>query len=296
MAENNVGNIIPNNVRNDLVSTLQFEVEKLDYSKLKAGEDNQSAQSGGTMYLDLTRMHNTLIINGRKMIDDDNDQEEKESLIDKTMEEVDESLNLLYELDYGNKCENYHPYLKKVFKKIFQYAGAKVPNESIIQELITNCNQAGYEATLCTPGLFLALQEFGLTAMGFDRTIHIDCHDPNSVALKIDMKTPLYEQYEGGKVGKKIGSLPASLEFKLKSQENKVEYIDGKLSLTLPKELEQDKDLLAKIIEWFKELFGIEVKGPVIEHSFNNAGVDKPKTEIKEVAIEAHQAHQVDGA
>lgn len=280
--------IVLNHIKSDLVSTLQFEVEKLDYNGLKAGKDNEGAQSGETMYLDLKRMHNTLIINGKKMIDDNDDKEEKKSLIDKAMEEVDESTSLLYKLDYGN--ENYRPYLEEVFEKIFQYSGAKIPSEPIMQELITNCNQAGYEATLCTPNLFLALQKFGLTATGFDRIIHINCYEQDSVTLKIDMETPLYKQYGDGKVGEKIGFLPASLEFKLQSQGGEVKYTGGKLSLTLPKELAQDKDLLAKIIEWFKELFGIEVKGPVIKHSFDKAEVDRPQTRMEGAAAEAYQA------
>lgn len=29
---------------------------------------------------------------------------------------------------------------------MFRYAGAEVPSDAILEELVTNCNQAGYEA------------------------------------------------------------------------------------------------------------------------------------------------------
>ncbi len=42
--------------------------------------------------------------------------------------------------------KNHRPFAKEVFKEMFKYAGAKVPSDPILEELVTNCNQAGYGA------------------------------------------------------------------------------------------------------------------------------------------------------
>ncbi|WP_339048251.1 hypothetical protein [Candidatus Mesenet endosymbiont of Phosphuga atrata] len=59
-------------------------------------------------------------------------------------EEKEGFSNLLY---YCNK-QYYHSILAEVFTKIFQYVGAKIPDEHLISELIINLNQAGYQGTL----------------------------------------------------------------------------------------------------------------------------------------------------
>ncbi|MCA4773774.1 hypothetical protein [Wolbachia endosymbiont of Mansonella perstans] len=45
---------------------------------------------------------------------------------------------------------NYCPFAKGVFKGMFEYVGAAVPSDSILEKLVTNCNQAGYEAATYT--------------------------------------------------------------------------------------------------------------------------------------------------
>ncbi|MDE5062386.1 hypothetical protein OZD70_03895 [Wolbachia endosymbiont of Drosophila tsacasi] len=48
--------------------------------------------------------------------------------------------------------KDYRSFAKEVFKKMFRYAGAEVPSNAILEELVTNCNQAGYGA-----GIFMNL-------------------------------------------------------------------------------------------------------------------------------------------
>ncbi|WP_253300193.1 hypothetical protein [Wolbachia endosymbiont of Chironomus riparius] len=47
------------------VITLKTEAQKIDFSDIRAGQDNKLANSGETMFLDLHRMN--FIINGKKI-------------------------------------------------------------------------------------------------------------------------------------------------------------------------------------------------------------------------------------
>ncbi|WP_339046955.1 hypothetical protein [Candidatus Mesenet endosymbiont of Phosphuga atrata] len=304
-------NIIPNNVRSNLVSTLQFEVEKLDYSKLKASEDNQSAQSGETMSKDIHRM--VFVINGKEI-----DQDLTNVLRyggtgdsggrDYKIEEFSSDQRSFYNVGLNNKHllpkstdenANYRPFLIEAFKKLFTHAQAEVPDDSIIQELITNCNQAGYFAYLAEGNPYDYKAEYSLITFNPSKVISINCDSPNCAEIKINAETPVgcaeYGNVQLDENEEKyiIGHLSSSLEFKLESQVDEVKCTDGKLSFTFPQELMQDKNLLAKIIEWFKELFGLEIKGSVIEHSFDKAEIDKPQTKMEEGKVEVYQTHQV---
>lgn len=42
--------------------------------------------------------------------------------------------------------KDYRVLAKEIFKEMFRYAGAEVPSNAILEKLVTNCNQAGYEA------------------------------------------------------------------------------------------------------------------------------------------------------
>ncbi|MGL9779277.1 MAG: hypothetical protein ACR5K5_03360 [Wolbachia sp.] len=106
------------------VVTLKAQAEKFDFSKLRAGKDNAEANSGKQAYKDLNRMN--FVING-KIINTD--------LIAKLYQEYNSLLP-----KNGDENEDYRPFAKEVFKRMFSDAGARVPNDSILKELITNCN------------------------------------------------------------------------------------------------------------------------------------------------------------
>ncbi|WP_339045509.1 hypothetical protein [Candidatus Mesenet endosymbiont of Agriotes lineatus] len=292
MVESNTRDITPNNIRSNLASTLELEVKKLDYSKLKAGEDNQSAQSGETMYVDLSRMG--FVINGKSINQNllsilcegaKTNRLDYEKIASSSVDEIK-----FFCIGFNNKKlisddqeKNYILFLQEAYKAMFEHVKVEVPNESIIKELIINCNQAGYDALLHTD-VFIKTAQHNFMALSPKKTTYIDYINHDCVKIRSNMVTPLGSL--DGTESKQI-LLNSSLEFKLQSQGDKVKYTNGKLSLTLPKELAQDKDLLSRIIEWFKELFGIEVKGSVIKHSFDNAEVDKPQAKMEKVEVES---------
>ncbi|WP_375316245.1 hypothetical protein [Wolbachia endosymbiont (group A) of Colletes cunicularius] len=103
---------------------------------------------------------------------------------------------------------------------MFNYAKAEVPNDHILEELITNCNQAGYSA-------FLAIQmhniliEYQLFLNDYDKkTTYIDCSDKNCVRIN-EHKSSVVRNFDDPE--KEICELGSSLEFTLRFQNGKVE-------------------------------------------------------------------------
>jgi hypothetical protein len=134
--------------------------------------------------------------------------------------------------------KNYHPFVKKVFKEMFKYAGAEAPNDLVLKELVINCNQAGYEFAVSMPILESSLLEYGLKGeYSKNKTMYINCTNSSSAEIKSNM---LVSVVKFDNPGEKICELNSSLEFTLESQGGKdgVTYKDGKLSLTVPQELE----------------------------------------------------------
>ncbi|MGL9717312.1 MAG: hypothetical protein ACR5K9_01170 [Wolbachia sp.] len=137
----------------------------------------------------------------------------------------------------GDENKDYRPFTKEVFKEMFEYAKAQVPSDSILEELVTNCNQAAYLGALYGEDkpLFYVADAYNLVFSSSNVT-HIDCRSPNHATVRVEGKistravaNPEKETY-----------MDSSLEFALKSQDNKdgVTYKDGKLSLTVPRELD----------------------------------------------------------
>lgn len=173
--------------------------------------------------------------------------------------------------------KNYRPFAKKVFEEMFKEAKAQIPNDAILEELITNCNQASYVGgTLYSTGgpLINIVQKHKLSAIHKDKIISLDCTNENSLEVKYSDKITLSNLCENGSP-REICELSSSLEFTLDSQNNKdVTCRDGKLSFTAPKELENykvgDKNLFDIIKEYFQSFceklgFKFEAK---IEHHF----------------------------
>ncbi|MDG7052735.1 MAG: hypothetical protein LKM45_02500 [Wolbachia endosymbiont of Alcedoecus sp.] len=177
--------------------------------------------------------------------------------------------------------KNYRPFVKEVFKRMFEYAGAAVPSDSILEELVTNCNQAGYEAATYTD-IGATLTQHSFLPGSLERVMKIDCTDQNNVKIRSDLEMPIYVLRRDGQLGEKAFDLPSSLKFTLNSQDGKdgITYKDGKLSLTVPRELENyhatneekqlqsdgavKKSLLDVVIEFFliliEKFVGIKLK------------------------------------
>lgn len=122
----------PKEKENPIV-TLRAQAEKFGFSRLRAGKDNAEANSSATMYVDLPRMK--LVIQNKVI----------------TKELVDELYNKHTNL-ISNDKNKYRQFVKQVFTELFEYAEAEVPNDSILEELITNCNQAAYAGALYGKG------------------------------------------------------------------------------------------------------------------------------------------------
>jgi hypothetical protein len=264
--------------KENLVVTLKAQVKEFDFSKLRAAEDNKGANSGATMYVDFERMN--FVINGKiinKTLIDTLMQrawkqyswtELHQNLIDKKtytygkkFHSSEEQASLLKEK--VKKNNNYRPIAKEVFKEMFKYAKAQVPSDSILEELVTNCNQSSYYGGGLVINVFApALLPHDLMPQG-QGVIYINCINRNCVSVKSDDRMSITDtKLLTGDCDSKeavICQLNSSLEFTLESQDGKdgVKYRKGKLSLTVPEELknyqEGDKSLFDVIKEYFQK-------------------------------------------
>ncbi|MDX5527244.1 MAG: hypothetical protein O7167_05245 [Wolbachia endosymbiont of Andrena nigroaenea] len=176
---------------------------------------------------------------------------------DSYKKEFEEFYNAGQHLLLTEKDENkdYRSFAKEVFKKMFRYAGAEVPSNAILEELVTNCNQAGYEAAPFIQTQLALGQSF--IVENPKKVINIDCANQNNVRIRSDMRLPILSVKNQVMHGDKICDLSNSLEFTLESQDGKdfVTYRDGKLSLTIPKELKNYKDNGKSLFDIIKEYF-----------------------------------------
>lgn len=187
---------------------------------------------------------------------------------------------LLPTIDDGNW--DYRPFAKEVFKEMFEYAGASIPTDAILEELVTNCNQAGYRFATSMPVLETSFSEHGLKGVYQNEVINIDCTDQNLVKAELDMTIPVVELDNPENEVCKLHSL---LKFTLKSKDGKnVTYEDGNLSLTVPKILKNynidDKNLLKvikKYLQKFCEKLGFKFKEEIqIKHNFSQPLDNQP--------------------
>ncbi|WP_341821023.1 hypothetical protein [Wolbachia endosymbiont (group A) of Myopa testacea] len=237
-----MNSFIPQEKENPIV-TLKAQAEKFGFSRLRAGKDNAEANSGATMYVDLPRMK--LVIQNKVI----------------TEELVDELYNKHTNL-ISNDKNKYRQFVKQVFTELFEYAEAEVPSDSILEELITNCNQATYVGALYGKGapILHLVETYGLLFRS-NHVTHINCSDPSYAAIRIEEKIAVRTFAE---LEEELCKLDSSLEFTLKSQGDKnVTCEDGKLSLTIPEELknfpvvnemQQSKSLFDVIKEIFLQL------------------------------------------
>ncbi|XGA08374.1 MAG: hypothetical protein U0X86_000594 [Wolbachia endosymbiont of Xenopsylla cheopis] len=309
MTESNVRNI-------SFDSVLKTQMKDFNWKKLKA-QENESVISGYQTLIDLPRMD--LIINGVEIdrnlvikfveeVKNNSSSKELKKLIDSRFD--DETIEVLTNeseekesfIKLRNDCNKqyYHQVLTEAFLKVFQHAKAKVPSEHLIQELIVNLNQAGYYGTLCHGVFIPSIMGCNLVPHSSTQMVHINCDDVDRIELKISEKINMSKQGCSNPIEEVLASLSGLVKFTLQNdKDNNINYVGMELSditLQVSEEwtLEQNKGLFLKLIEWIQNFlqshFGVKTS------RINMETIDKPKTEIKEVAIEAHQAHQVDGA
>ena len=181
--------------------------------------------------------------------------------------------------------KDYRALAKEIFKEIFTYYGAEIPSDAILEELVTNCNQAGYLGALYGEDKpFFRLMEVHGLAPESKNTTYINCSDMHHVSIiikeKISIRPPVNSE--------QAIHMDNSLEFTLESQDGKddVVYKNGNLTLTSTKELKNykvgDKNLLDIIKELFQKLceklgFSSEIK---IERSLEepNSSLNNMKT------------------
>ncbi|CAQ55396.1 hypothetical protein C1A_837 [Wolbachia endosymbiont of Culex quinquefasciatus JHB] len=232
-----------------IVNALKSEVKKLKYSDLKSipmkSGGWSSINSGYNTYIDLDRSHN-LTINKQKI----------------TNELIEELYSKHKDLILGNEKgkRNYCLFLKVVFMEMFIRVGATVPNDSIIEELITSYHQEGYNHFLFLH-LLKALFPLGLLVLDSDIiiTYSMDCHSSNCLKLSFSMECIRVLSSDLASDIKTPGFY-SSVEFKLNCKGRNVTYEDGKVSLIIPKELKNYKasgrSLCDITIEYFQEFFG----------------------------------------
>lgn len=308
------------------VVRLKATAKEFNFSKLRADQDNELANSGETMFLDFQRMN--FIINGKEidknfiiafkegakhrrseLFNSDDiyndeifnkkgtreiDTDRGKAFVASVLEDIEKELvnDALGEL-WKNHCEDpkttdhqktdsykkefeefynagqryihllptekdenkdYRSFAKEVFKKMFRYAGAEVPSDAILEELVTNCNQAGYEAAPFIQTQLALGQSF--IVENPKKAINIDCANQNNVRIRSDMRLPILS-VKDHMHGDKICNLPSSLEFTIESYDGEdfVTYGDGKLLLTIPKELKNYKDNGKSLFDIIKEYF-----------------------------------------
>ncbi len=328
------------------VVRLKATAKEFNFSKLRADQDNELANSGETMFLDFQRMN--FIINGKEidknliiafkegakhrkseLFNSDDiyndeifnkkgtreiDTDHGKAFVASVLKDIEKELvsDALGEL-WKNHCEDpkttdhqktdsykkefeefynagqryihllpterdenkdYRSFAKEVFKKMFRYAGAEVPSNAILEELVTNCNQAGYGAGIFNES-HAALSSCSLTPHNPKKALNIYCTDHNHIKVRYDMAMPITTV---DNPEEKICNLPSSLEFIIESHDGEdfATHSDGKLLLTIPEELKNYKDngktLFDIIKEYFQKLcakLGFKSETKIqIEHSF----------------------------
>ncbi|WP_341816225.1 ankyrin repeat domain-containing protein [Wolbachia endosymbiont (group B) of Elophila nymphaeata] len=212
--------------KSSAVTTLEFQLTQSLLGQVKANENNEDVKSGNTAYQDLPRMD--FVINGQ--------------VIDK---------NFVSQL--RDKCNqnDQRQIAKHVFTKMFEHAKAEVPNDSLIEELTTSCNQAGYMAFLAIR-IYSILIKYQVLSSDSDKKIMcIDCSDENYV--RINYKSSMVAR-NPDEPEKEICELDSLLRFTLKFHNGEVEYENGKVTLIIPEELKAGREsLLDDINERFTD-------------------------------------------
>lgn len=298
------------------IVTLKDKTKEFDFSKLRADESNVGANYGATMYVDFERMN--FVINGKNI-----DKISIKALINRDKKEFDkiweehcdnsgipadkkasqhkEKIEHFYNIGQKYKHllpeggnENYRPFAKEVFKEMFKYTGGEVPSNSILEELVTNCNQSGYVGSLLgdeSKPLTKLSFEHGLSFRSIDYIVNINCSHTSHATIEIEepisvcvIENPHEEMH-----------MHSSLKFTLESQGSKdsVTYNNGKLSLTVPEKLKNYQegnrslfDIIREYFQKFCEILGFK-RETKIEHDLENQL--KVDSCLKNVDLSSHE-------
>ncbi|MDX5596353.1 MAG: hypothetical protein O7160_03275, partial [Wolbachia endosymbiont of Andrena labialis] len=217
----------------------KFQLTQSLLSQVRADKNDADANSGKQAYKDLHRM-DFLVINGQAI-----DNSFIKGLYDKYNQENDKRL-----------------FAKHVFTEMFKHANAQVPVDPIMEELIINCNQAGYDGSLLMQLFPIFLEHTLQLPDANDRKISIICNSQDSLNIQYCPNMPVKQQ----DTNIEICRLDAILEFTLKSQDGKVEYENGTVTLTIPEQLKTGREnLLDDINKYFKGADNAVVAGSPAE-------------------------------
>ncbi|MFT4327646.1 MAG: ankyrin repeat domain-containing protein [Wolbachia pipientis] len=209
------------------VTTLEFQLTQSLLNLVKANENNEDVKSGNTAYQDLYRT-GFFVINDQTI-----DNSFIEGFYDKYNQENDK-----------------RQFAKCVFTEMFKYVGAEVPNDYILEELITSCNQAEYDGSLLMQLSPIFFKHKLSLPHANDRKISIVYNSQDSLNIQYCPSMPVRELG----TNREICRVDATLEFTLKSQNSKVEYENGKVTLIIPEELKAGREsLLDDINERFTD-------------------------------------------
>ncbi|WP_353287425.1 hypothetical protein [Wolbachia endosymbiont (group B) of Gerris lacustris] len=245
----------------DTNRVLEFQLTQSLLSQVKAGENNRDANSGRQAQLDLKRM--SFVINGKEI-----------------SKEYVGKLYIKCNHLIPSENEDYRPFAKKVFIEMFKYAKAEIPNYNVLEELITNCNQAGYEFAVYGH-IHPILDQYGLIPTIPKKTVSLCCNSAGCIDVEysdvIVVKNPdQLRQYEAF----------SKLEFTLKSQDDRAEYENGKVTLTIPKELENYKADGKSLLDNINRHF-VDVDNTIIESLVENIG-EGPKSFVVNLPAEVN--------
>lgn len=225
---------------------LEFQLTQSLLSQVKAGENNRNANSGKQAQLDLERMD--FVINGQTI----------------SKAYVHESYCQHNHL-ISSENANYRLFAKQVFTEMFKYAKAETPNDNILEELITNCNQAGYDGSLLMQlSPIFSKHKLSLPHAN-DRKISIVYNSQGSLNIQYYPSMPVREL----DTNKEICRVDAILEFTLKFRDSKVEYENGKVTLAIPEQLENYKADGKSLLDDIKMHFE-DVDNAIIESLLEN--------------------------
>ncbi|VVC31026.1 Hypothetical protein CINCED_3A007168 [Cinara cedri] len=275
--------------RIDPLVTLETELDKIDYSKFQAESKNVGTSTGQTMYVDFGRID--FVINEKKIdrtliyslkegvqfnkSNSDNifdnlwkDHYENPHISNgqKTAsykEEFEKFYNIGKELAArlpiaNDKNRYYRLFAKEIFKEMFKYTNdeTSIPNDAILDELITNCNQGGYIGALYSDNKpYYHLMVTHNLMVNSNPILHINCKTQDNVIVSLNEKvtiTPIG-------IKKKICDFSSSLNFTLESKDGKnITCKDGKFSLAVPTRLKSynvnNKNFFYAIRDCFQKL------------------------------------------
>ncbi|WP_264329307.1 lipase family protein [Wolbachia endosymbiont (group A) of Andrena hattorfiana] len=238
-------------------TTLEYKLTQFLLDQAKADKNDPSVNSGKQAYLDLKRMN--FIINKQTIGED-----------------YVSGLYNKYNNLVSNGKEDYRLFAKQVFTEMFKHAKAEVPNDHILEELITSCNQAGHEFAMYGQ-IQPILAQYNLTPIIDKRTMSIHFNSTNSVDIE---HHEVINVINSNDPEAKICESNSSLEFTLKSQDGKVEYENGKVTFTVPQELNNYKTDGKSLLGDIKECFA-DADNAVIESLTANIG-EGPKSFVAE--------------